>query len=64
MKQLLPLACVCVGPVLMVIGTVGFGTEKMFGLLACAFVGAVALSAGVVMAARSLSNQIDELKSG
>ena len=63
MTKFLPLACVCVGPVMMVIGTVGFGTEKMFGLLACAFVGAFALSAGVVMIARSLSKQIDELKS-
>ena len=62
MIKLLSLACVCVGPVLMVVGTVGFGTEKMFGLLACAFIGAIALSAGVVMIARSLSKQIDELK--
>ncbi len=63
MAKLLPLAFVCVGPILMVIGTVGFGTEKLFGLLAGAFIGAIALSAGVVMIARSLSKQINELKS-
>lgn len=63
MAKLIPLGLVCVGPVLMVIGTAGFGTEKLFALLACAFIGAIALSAGVVMIARSLSKQIDELKS-
>lgn len=62
MAKLLGVACVCVGPILMVIGTVGFGTEKMFGLLACAFIGAIALSTGVVMIAHNLSARIDELK--
>ena len=52
MKTVFPKLLIWIGPLLIVVGTVGFGTEKMFSLLFLAFAGAIALSVGITLLVR------------